>query len=55
MKQKKKMALFCLAKDSIPTLEKSNVVYCLTCPGCNFFTYCFVSILVKQIAILLHA
>ena len=27
--------MFCSVKDFIPTLQKSNVVYCLTCPDCN--------------------
>ena len=32
---KKKLAMFCSAKDFIPTIQKSNIIYCLTCPGCN--------------------
>ena len=31
----KKPAMFCSAKDFIPTLQKLNVVYCSTCPECN--------------------
>ena len=31
----RKLAIFCSAKDFIPTLQKSNVIYCLTCPGCS--------------------
>ena len=31
----KNLALFCSAKDFIHALQKSNVVYCLTCPVCN--------------------
>ena len=27
--------MFCSVKDFIPTLQKSNVFYCLTCPDCN--------------------
>ena len=27
--------MFCSAKEFIPTDQKSNVIYCLTCPGCN--------------------
>ena len=34
-KEKKKMAMFCSAKEFIPTLLKSNVVYCLKCPCSN--------------------
>ena len=31
----KKLAMFCSAKDFIPTFQKSNVVHCLICAGCN--------------------
>ena len=31
----KKTAVFCSAKDSIPTHQKANVSYKFTCPGCN--------------------
>lgn len=34
-KEKKKLAMFCSAKEFIPTLLKSNVAYCLKCPGSN--------------------
>ena len=27
--------MFCSTKDIISTLEKSNIIYCLICPGCN--------------------
>ena len=30
-----RLAMFCSVKDFIPTLQKSNVVYCLTCPDCK--------------------
>ena len=33
--KRKKMAMFCSAKEFIPTLLKSNVVYCLKCPCSN--------------------
>ena len=29
------MTMFCPTKDKIPELQKSNVVYCIDCPGCN--------------------
>ena len=31
----KKLAMFCFSRDTIPTLQKSNVIYYLTSPGCN--------------------
>ena len=31
----KKSAMFCSAKDKIPTHQKSNVVYSIRCPGCG--------------------
>ena len=31
----KKTAMFCSAKDSIPIQQKANVIYKVTCPGCN--------------------
>ena len=30
-----KLSQFCSNKDSVPTLQKSNVVYKLSCPGCS--------------------
>ena len=27
--------MFCSAKDSIPIYQKANVIYKVTCPGCN--------------------
>ena len=31
----KKTAMFCSTKDSIPIHQKANIVYKVTCPGCN--------------------
>ena len=31
----KKTAMFCSAKDSIPTHQKANFIYKVTCPDCN--------------------
>ena len=31
----KKLAMFCSTKHTIITQQNSNVIYCLTCPGCN--------------------
>ena len=31
----KKIAMFCSAKDKIPTYQKSNVLYSIRCPGCG--------------------
>ena len=31
----KKLAMFCFAKWYILTLQKLDVIYCLTFPGCN--------------------
>ena len=31
----KKTAMLCSAKDSIPIHQKENLIYKITCPGCN--------------------
>ena len=31
----KKSAMFCSSKDILPTNQKANVIYCLSCPGCQ--------------------
>ena len=39
----KKPAMFCSAKDFIPTLQKLNVVYCSKCPECNELLHTYTS------------